>query len=76
MEHALKKWDDKDAADKTWKNAKNYFSKEYAKRRKHATTEAKQAGFGHANQAKEQTDNELNRKVAEITNEIIQQLKS
>ena len=53
MEHALRKWDKKAQADKTWKKCKSYFSKEYADRCKHAAIETKQTPFGHANQALE-----------------------
>ena len=51
MEWVLKEWDKKADTDKTWKNFKYYFSKEYANHRKHKLVEAKQAGF--ANQTKE-----------------------
>ena len=49
MEWALKEWNKKPKADRTWKNAKTHFSKEYANCRKHAKIEAKQAGYGSAN---------------------------
>ena len=76
MEHALRTWDKKDEADKTWKECKSYFSKEYANRRKHSSIEAKQTPFGRANQAKEepQEDNEL--ELAAVTHEIVQQLRA
>ena len=70
MEWALKEWDKKADAEKTWKSCKEYFSKEYANRRKHELVEAKQAGF--ANQTTEEGTVEL----AEIANEIVQQLRS
>ena len=54
MEQALVDWDAKDDVDKTWKNAKAYFTKEYRNRNKHAAIKAKQAGYGSsANQARE-----------------------
>ena len=76
MEWALKEWNKKPEADRTWKNAKTYFSKEYANRRKHAKIEAKQAGYGSANQAKEQREAEAEQEIAALTSEIAQQLKS
>ena len=76
MEWALKEWNKKPEADRTWKNAKTYFSKEYANRRKHAKIEAKQAGYGSANQAKEQREAETEQEIAALTNKIAQQLKS
>ena len=76
MEHALKEWDKKATADKTWKEAKNYFTKEYANRRKHAEIEAKQAGYSSANQAKEIQAAETEKEIAAITQEIAAQLKA
>ena len=70
MEHALQEWDKKAKADQTWEKAKTYFSKEYANRRKHKTIEAKQAGYGSANQIGEE---EL---IEEVTKELLQQAKS
>ena len=71
MEYALQQWDLKARADRTWENAKTYFSKEYANRRKHKTIEAKQAGFGSANQTIDEED-----VIEEVTKEIVQQVKS
>ena len=59
MERALEDWDKKPEAERTWKECKNYFSRKYADRRKHKSIEAKQAGFGSANQAQETSDQEL-----------------
>ena len=70
MEYALQEWDKKAKADQTWEKAKTYFSKEYANRRKHKTIEAKQAGYGSANQIGEE---EL---IEEVTKELLQQAKS
>ena len=70
MEHALQEWDKKAKADQTWEKAKTYFSKEYANRRKHKTIEAKQAGYGSANQIGEE---EI---IEEVTKELLQQVKS
>ena len=56
MEHALREWDNKKKEDRTWKNAKRYFSQECANDQKHKSIEAKQAGFGSANQAKKTTE--------------------
>lgn len=72
MEWALKKWEEKAEADKTWKECKAYFSKEYANRRKHAQIDAKQAGF--ANQARAQDEGEI--ELGDLTREIVQQLRS
>ena len=52
-------WDKKATADKTWKNAKDHFSKELPNYRNHKSIEAKQAGFGSTNQAKETDNQEL-----------------
>lgn len=71
MEYALQEWDKKSRADRTWATAKTYFSKEYANRRKHKTIEAKQAGFGSANQTIDEED-----VIEEVTKEILQQVKS
>lgn len=76
MEHALRKWDEKSEADKTWKNCKSYFSKEYANRRKHSSIEAKQTPFGRANQAKEEQQEENDLEIAAVTHEIVQQLRA
>ena len=74
MEWALKEWEKKATEDKTWKNCKSYFSKEYADRRKHELVKAKQAGF--ANQANEHDSQEGGEcDLAELTNEIVQQLR-
>ena len=70
MEYALQEWDKKAKTDQTWANAKTYFSKEYANRRKHKSIEAKQAGFGSANQIGEE---EI---LQEVTKELLQQVKS
>ena len=70
MEYALQEWDKKTKANQTWENAKTYFSKEYANRRKHKTIEAKQAGFGSANQIGEE---EI---IQEVTKELLQQVMS
>ena len=70
MEYALQEWDKKAKADQTWEKAKTYFSKEYANRRKHKTIEAKQAGYGSANQIGEE---EI---IEEVTKELLQQVKS
>ena len=70
MEHALQEWEKKDKADQTWEKAKTYFSKEYSNRRKHKGVEAKQAGFGAANQV---TEEEI---IGEVTKELLQQVKS
>ena len=71
MEYALQEWDKKAKADQTWEKAKTYFSKEYANRRKHKGIEAKQAGFGSANQM--MGEEEI---IEEVTKEILQQVKS
>ena len=76
MEHALREWDKKAKADRMWANANNYFSKEYANRRKHQTIEAKQAGFGSANQAKEEQEANDDSDFITVTKEILQQIKS
>jgi hypothetical protein len=72
MEQALVDWDAKDSADKNWKNAKAYFTKEYANRNKHAAIEAKQAGYGSsANQlTEEQEEAEEQALAAEILAQI------
>ena len=70
MEYALQEWDKKAKADQTWEKAKTYFSKEYANCRKHKTIEAKQTGFGSANQIREE---EI---IQEVTKELLQQVKS
>ncbi len=56
MEQALVDWDVKIKANKTWKKAKAYFTKEYANQNKHAAIKAKQDGFGNssANQIREE----------------------
>ena len=76
MEWALNEWNKKPEADITWKNAKTYFSKEYANHCKHTKIEAKQAGYGSANQAKEQREAKTKQEIAALTNKIAQQLKS
>ena len=68
MEHALRKWDDKDEADKTWANCKEHFIKAYADRHKHGDIEAKQH-FSSANQAEE-----LESEYANATSELIQSM--
>ena len=76
MEWALKEWNKKAAADKTWANCKTYFSTEYANRRKHAAIETRQTSFGRANQATEQPQADEELEMAAVTHEIIQQLCS
>ena len=59
MEQALIEWDTKEKKDKTWKHCKDYFNRKYTDQRKHKSVEAKQAGFGSANQAKESNSQDL-----------------
>ena len=73
MERALVDWDAKADNDKTWANAKNYFSKEYGSRNKHAAIDAKQAGYGaSANQALEDEIEEAEQALAA---QIVQQIQ-
>ena len=70
MEWALKEWNKKPESDRTWKNAKTYFSKEYANGHKHAKIEARQVGYSSVSQAKEQREAETEQEIAALTNEI------
>ena len=73
VERALRKWEEEDDTDKTWKNCKTYFSKEYANHRKHSSIETKQTPFGRANQAKEETQEDTELEIAAVTHKIAQQ---
>lgn len=66
---ALKDWDNKPDADKTWANLKPFFTKEYAKINRDGELTAKDAGFAGANNAQE-----IEAAYAVATADIIKQL--
>ena len=53
LEQGLVNWIALVKAEHTWAKYKDNFTKEYADRRKHVSTDAKQAGFGSAALAQE-----------------------
>ena len=71
MEQALVDWEALAEDKKTWKEAKSYFTKKYAEKDKHASIDAKTAGYGShsANQLKEEED-------SAIAAEILAQLRA
>ena len=75
MEQALVNWDAKDEGQKTWKNAKAYFTKEYANRNKHAAIEASEAGYGNSS-ANQIMDAQREADDAEIAAEVLAQLRA
>ena len=76
LEQGLVNWIALDKTDQTWEKCKEHFTKEYTDRRKHATIDAKQAGFGSAALAQERKrEAKEAAEAAAMTCEIIQQMQ-
>ena len=76
LEQGLVNWIALDKTDHTWAKCKEHFTKEYADRRKHASIDAKQAGFGSAALAQEREREAAEaEEAAAMTCEIIQQMQ-